>query len=175
MKKTLTILVLLLSCDVFAMGFIRNNFFPSCKDHDVSVENQELTLEFLKSVEGYYELEKCKVHIDVLDESDSTGLLKAEILIQNSVNEEFYIPVFFIDQRRTKKMNFCLKSSDNRIHYEFKDRNRTGNRNYKRHYILNVQVDPESEALTYLEAGVRDGQSRKKRWVNCSVDTQEEL
>lgn len=131
-------------------------------------------IEFLRSLQSYYETKECQVSIQVCEgfapSSNSTGNGQVgEILVINkTLKTEYYLPVDFLPQS-TRKVRFELENGRRMFHYELWDRNPVPGEEGSYIYLFEAVKTYDLKSLEYIEFGLKNPKTSRIRWQICQL------
>lgn len=131
-------------------------------------------IEFLRSIQGFYETENCQISIHVCEgfapSANSTGNGQVgEILVINKIQKtEFYLPVDFLAQS-TRKVRFELENGRRMFHYELWDRNPIPGEVGSYIYLFEAVKTYDLNSLEYVEFGLKNPKNSRINWQVCQL------
>lgn len=129
-------------------------------------------IEFLRSIEGYYQGDGCELSISVCGgyapEAPQVGGSRVGevLLINHRSGEEFYLPIGF-QSSDTVKTRFTIENGRRMFHYEFSDRNPDPGHGSIAVFLFEAVKTMDLSRLEYVEFGLRKPTARRIEWAVC--------
>lgn len=150
----------------------------TCGSYIKSHPKMKQAVDFLKSVQGYYEADGCKVMIQVcsVDERDKgvttdeiEGSLVGDVLIIDQKGNELYVPIDLQPLSRIKKIRYKIKNYTRAFHYDYIDKNEDSQNGRFERYLFEIVKTPDLSKIDYIEFGINTSRSKETYWATCRI------
>lgn len=131
----------------------------SAKEMSVEVSK---AIEFLRSIEGYYEGDSCNLSIHMC----SGGQVGEVLLVDKNTDREAYLPIHF-QPRGTERTRFDIQNGRRMFHYEFTDLNPDPAQAGILVYLFEAVKTMDQSRLEYVEFGLRGPKNSRIQWAVC--------
>ncbi len=145
-----------------------------CNPRFSQTKKTSRAIEFLQSIEGYYQGDTCELSISVCkgyapDIPELGGAQVGEVLlVDRRSGEEFYLPIGF-QSSDTIKTRVEIENGRRMFHYEFSDRNPDPGRGSVAVFLFEAVKTMDLSRLEYVEFGIRRPKGRRIEWAVCRL------
>ncbi|QDK44770.1 hypothetical protein DOM22_06120 [Bdellovibrio sp. ZAP7] len=154
----------------------------ACPTHAAHNPKDLRMIEFLREMEGRYDLGSCHIEIQVCRVAKSSreihGTIIADMLVVDKTGFERYVP-FYIPEFDYSKTHQLEIQNSRMLHYRFRDRNYDDATGRDERWAVEFVKTPDLKKLEYIEIGYSSQSQRanktSKRWIVCGTQREKEV
>lgn len=150
------------------------NATQTCDSAFVASAEAVQAIEFLQSIQGYYEGDTCQVSLEVCSgfaqasSVTGSGQVGELLMVNKKTGREAYMPIVF-QQRSTIRTRFAIQNGRRMFHYEFADLNPDPGQGGISVLLFEAVKTDDLARLKYIEFGLRSPKDARIQWSVCQM------